>query len=615
MAYQSLYRRYRSRRFAEVLGQDHVVTALRNAARDGRVGHAYLFSGPRGTGKTSTARILAKVLNCTAPADGEPDLVCDSCLAVEAGRSFDLHELDAASNRGIDDIRAVIESTVLVSGGRTKVYILDEVHMLTPAASAALLKTLEEPPGHVVFVLATTDPQKVLPTIISRTQHFGFHLLPAKVLEAHVRAIIADAGLDVDEDGIEHVLRAGAGSARDTLSALDQVAAAGGVDDRSGPLDELVEALAARDTPQALAAVATATAAGRDPRVLAESLLVRLRDVFLAAMRAELDHLSDHDRERALADAERFERPFVTRALEVLGETLVDMRQAPDPRINLDVALVRLTNAQADTSLPALVERVARLERALATGGVTPPPSTGASSPPPPAPQPSRLEPPQGPAAGARRALQSRHRPPPPAAAAPSLPPRSAAPPPSERQTPSSRAALGAHHDPRSGPSPSPSPSPSTHDPLPSRDELTLAWADAVLALLSRPARARFSAGRFVGNHAGSARLALPNAVHRARCEELRPEVEAALAAHFGRPVPLTLVVEGDEPTPGQGGARRPDGTGSGGGGGQEDLAGGVEDEGGIDVSALTDAPADLRSDVERVMAAFPGAEVVEEGN
>ncbi|MGH9187777.1 MAG: DNA polymerase III subunit gamma/tau, partial [Acidimicrobiales bacterium] len=182
MPYEALYRRYRSRRFAEVRGQEHVVTALRNAVREGRVGHAYLFSGPRGTGKTSTARILAKVLNCTNPADGEPCLECESCLAFEAGTSFDLHELDAASHNKVEHIRDLVERVAYSTPGRTKVYILDEVHMLSASASAALLKTLEEPPPSVVFVLATTDPQKVIPTIRSRTQHFDFHLLPADVM-------------------------------------------------------------------------------------------------------------------------------------------------------------------------------------------------------------------------------------------------------------------------------------------------------------------------------------------------------------------------------------------------------------------------------------------------
>src|SRR4051794_7708179 len=254
MAYQSLYRRYRPQRFSELRGQEHLVAALQNAVRDDRVGHAYLFSGPRGTGKTSSARILAKVLNCENPIDGEPCGVCESCVAVEQGTSFDVHELDAASNNGVEAIRELIAKTAMGTPGRTKVYILDEVHMLSTAASNALLKTLEEPPPHVVFVLATTDPQKVLPTIRSRTQHFEVRLLSSEELAGLAEFIIADAELDVPPGTVDHVVRAGAGSARDMESALDQVVAAGGLPDDGEALDELVEALCERDTGRALIA-------------------------------------------------------------------------------------------------------------------------------------------------------------------------------------------------------------------------------------------------------------------------------------------------------------------------------------------------------------------------
>src|SRR4029079_15599680 len=199
---QSLYRRYRPRRFSEVKGQDHVVKALRTAVAEGRDGQDYLFSGPRGAGKTTSARILAKVLNCANPVAGEPCCECESCLAVERGTSYDVHELDAASNNGVDAMRDLIERAALGTPGRHKVYILDEVHMLSKAAEATLLKTLEEPPAHVVFVLATTDPQKVSSTVSSRCQPLEFHLLPTDALEAHIRHVIADAHLDVSEDAI-----------------------------------------------------------------------------------------------------------------------------------------------------------------------------------------------------------------------------------------------------------------------------------------------------------------------------------------------------------------------------------------------------------------------------
>ena len=551
MAWQSLYRRYRPRRFSEVKGQDHVVAALGNAVREGRVAHAYLFSGPRGTGKTTSARILAKALNCENLQDGEPDLVCDSCVAIEAGTSYDLHELDAASNNGVEAMRDLIARAALGTPGRTKVYILDEVHMLSPGASNALLKTLEEPPEHVVFALATTDPHKVLPTIRSRCQHFELHLIPADVLEAHVRWVAADAGLDIDDEIVAHVLRVGGGSARDTLSALDQVLAAGGIDERSGDTGALLTGLLERDPGAVLAAVHHAVASGRDPRVLAEGLIGRLRDAFLAAVGVALDHLPEGDRERTADLAAMVERPFLTRALEVLGEALVDMRQAADARITLETALVRLADVRSDTSIAALVERIDRLERGAA---VAP------ASAPTPGPAPAR------PAEEARQRL---------AAKAPAPEPVSAVE------------------------APVPTGSSTAKTDLPSRDELTLAWGDKVLGALTGSAKARFAAGRFVDVADGAAVFALPNDMHRTRCEEVRPAVEAALAAHFGRPVPLRLTVEAPAAAPT---ATPPPSEPE------------PEPEH-LDITELVDAPATpVRSAAERLTDAFPGA-VLEEGS
>ena len=376
--------------------------------------HAYLFSGPRGTGKTSSARILAKALNCAAPTDGEPCGVCESCVEVAAGTSLDVHELDAASNNGVEAMRDLVARASLGTPGRWKVYIVDEVHMLSAAASNALLKTLEEPPAHVVFVLATTDPHKVLPTIRSRTQHFEFRLLPPDLLVEHLTWVAADAGLDVPSEAIELVARRGNGSARDALSALDQVAAAGGVEDERVAVEDLVEALAERDAGQALAAVAEASAAGRDPRQLARDLVERLREVFLALFNRDLVGLSDADLIRAEEQARRMGAPAAVRAIEVLGEALVDMRDSADPRITLEVALVRLARPDADASPGALLERLERLERRLEG---SPAPAAAAPVPDPRASGPATR--PAGSARAALGAFRAKEAPPAPPAASP----------------------------------------------------------------------------------------------------------------------------------------------------------------------------------------------------
>ena len=365
MAVQSLYRRYRPRRFDELKGQEHVVRALQNAVINHREGQAYLFSGPRGTGKTSTARILAKVLNCEEPENGEPCGICNSCGAIDSGNSYDVLELDAASNNGVENMRDLIERSSLGNPGRHRVFILDEVHMLSKPAEAALLKTLEEPPPHVVFVLATTDPQKVSETIRSRTQHLQFHLLPMHDLDEHVRWVIQDANLKVSEAAIAQVLTQGGGSARDTLSALELVAAGGGEADEQLSPDEFVEAIIDRDPGRALGATAAAIQRGADPRMLAEEIVRQLRECFLSLMAPDLVQLPEQRKTQIADQARRMGASTVVRAIEVLGEILIEMRHAPDARLLIEVALVKLTSVNNANDNSSLIARIERLEAGI----------------------------------------------------------------------------------------------------------------------------------------------------------------------------------------------------------------------------------------------------------
>ena len=663
MAYQSLYRRYRPQRFGELRGQEHLVRALQHAVVTETVGHAYLFSGPRGTGKTSTARILAKALNCENPVDGEPCGVCASCVAIEQGTSFDVFELDAASNNGVDAIRDLVGKASLGTPGRTKVYILDEVHMLSTPASNALLKTLEEPPAHVVFVLATTDPQKVLPTIRSRTQHFEVHLLSADELAALATYIIEDAGLEVPSGAVDYVVRVGAGSARDMESALDQVVAAGSLPDDSDALDELVEALCERDTGRALVAVEAAVAGGRAPRLLGELLIGRLRDVFLAAMRADLARLPDRDRERVTEQAGRLGAGGATRALEVLGEAFVGIQDAPDQRIPLEVALVRLTRPDSDTSLAALSERITRLERGVPASAASsapaaaPHPAAAPRSEPaaevlpladsadspdrPPADQPPDLSSSEsrpaasaaprdgGPASSAREALKATNRSRAgsapagtarrPAASTVAPQPSFSPPPVAARPEAATPAATADRADQSSSPAtlpadssappdvsaPPAAPTPSAPDgstgALPTRDELMAAWTDSILGSLPPRAKAFFTAGRFLEVTDRVAVFGLPNEIHMQKCENGRGDVEKALAAYFGRPVPLRLAVDSEAPAPVAPSSSRSSST----------PRPPLDDENEIDLADLTDADV-ATSSVERVRELFPGAELVD---
>ncbi len=565
--YQSLYRRYRPQRFAEVRGQDHVTTALRNAVRADRVGHAYLFSGPRGTGKTSTARILAKALNCTNLDDGEPCGTCGSCVAVQAGSSLDVVEMDAASNNGVDAMRDLVSRAALGSPGRRKVYIIDEVHMLSAAASNALLKTLEEPPGHVVFVLATTDPQKVLPTIKSRTQAFEFHLLGPELLSSLLADVNDRAGLQLDPTTLDRVLRRGNGSARDALSALDQAAAAGGAEDESDVVPGIVGALADRDVAAALVAVAEGVQRGRDPRRVAEEVIEHLRAAFLVQMAPAVSGVPD-DARPALADqARRLGTAALVRAMEVLGEALVDMREALDPRVTLEVAIIRLCAVTADTSTAAIVQRLEMVERALASGGRAPdmqPAADGLPGPsvrsagapadrpvqaapaPAPAGRPVQASPGGRPPAPTDSLTAGGDVPPAPAEASASRPAPSAGAP-TPRPTIGAvrqRGPAGPDTAAATGPFPTATPvSASTIAGL-DRDELTRVWGDVIFPALHTGVRSVYRTGRWLAVEGDTGVFAFDHPQFLQRGEEKRAEVEAALASHYGARVGLRLVLD-----------------------------------------------------------------------
>ena len=400
MASQSLYRKWRSQTFADLVGQEEVVRTLLNAVRDGRLAHAYLFCGPRGTGKTSVARLLAKAINCQNPRNGEPCNECISCQEITSGRSPDVIEIDAASNTGVDNIRDLRENVNLLgSGGHHRVFIIDETHMLSTAAFNALLKTLEEPPPHVIFVLATTEAHKVLPTIISRCQRFDFRRHRMRDIVAHLQRVAVGEGLTLEPAAAEMIARAAQGGMRDALSLLDQAITFCGtkIDAQSvrgmlgladpAALRALIEAVADQNTADGLERIHTLVSSGADPRQLSAQYAEEWRALMLARAGADVALIMDRTAEEAQATVDlagRFNLEELAACARIFARNEQPARGLPVPQLALELAFLECVGVCAHSGV---ANEYAPAER-------QPQPTTPARAPRPPRPAASPATPP-----------------------------------------------------------------------------------------------------------------------------------------------------------------------------------------------------------------------------
>jgi DNA polymerase III subunit gamma/tau len=524
----ALYRKHRPRDFDEFSpGQPHVVQTLRNAVEMDRVAHAYLFAGPRGTGKTSMAKILAKALNCEHGPTITPCKECEACRSIHDATSIDVIELDAASHRGIDDIREIRDRVALQPvRGRRKVYIIDEAHMLTKEASNAVLKTLEEPPPHAVFVLCTTEMAAMLPTIRSRCQRFAFARPGLPEISAVVHRIARAESIEIEPAAVTMIARAAGGSFRDAVSALDQLATAcpaaitvAAVRDLLGTTDtevllRAVDLVADGDAAGCLRLVDEQADAGTDLGMLVGDLLGHLRFVFLNQQLGELPAdapLTEDERARIGAQSGRISPGAVHRLVDMLRDVLDQVREGADPRLPLELAFVRVCRPAADLSIDALEQRISALESGA--GGAAPAPASApvsAPAPPPPAPAVAEVTPP------------------PPAAADPGPPDPPPEPPPPSASTAAVRA--------------------------PDLEQLTATWSDAIVPEIGRrsmPLQSlmQYASPRALGD--GEVVLAFPRshqfALTTADSPPNREVLEEVLGQAVGSPVRVRLEVSAAE--------------------------------------------------------------------
>ncbi len=391
MAYRALYRKYRPTKFSEVVGQDHITTTLQNQIATGHVAHAYLFCGTRGTGKTSTAKIFARAVNCLSPEGGEPCGHCHACeVALDAGNP-DITEIDAASNNGVDDIRALIEKAHYAPLQlQTRVFIIDEVHMLSTSAFNALLKTLEEPPAHILFILATTEPQKLPATIISRCQRYDFHRLSIQDIVRNLKSVLQRAGASIDEEGLLLIARSADGGMRDALSLADQCLAFCGdhvsakdAYDVLGSMEQsflfdMAGALLASDAAKSLHMLDGIVRGGRDLTVFCQDLSAHMRALLLAKTCGRCEDLLDctsDAMDRYLDQAEGCSHARLLLSLQTLLGVQGEMRYLPSPRMALESALVSICRPEDNSSLLALEARLDRLEQHGLPASAAPRPS------------------------------------------------------------------------------------------------------------------------------------------------------------------------------------------------------------------------------------------------